>query len=83
MFSRDSRRQIPMQEGQRGNQLTLRFGWSLYGRLLAIREKALGPEHLDVAICLKNYANLLRNMNRSQQAEPLEIRARAIRAKSD
>ena len=52
-----------------------------YERALAIREKALGPEHPDVATTLENYASLLRKMDRSQEAEPLESRARAIRAK--
>src|SRR6266481_115913 len=54
----------------------------LYHRALAIWEKALGPEHPDVASCLGNYAGMLRNMGRSEEAEPLEARARAIRAKS-
>ena len=47
-----------------------------------IFEKALGPEHPDVARCLENYAALLRTMGRSQEAAPLEGRALAIRAKS-
>jgi len=45
-------------------------------------EKALGAEHPDVAICLENYALCLRAIDRSQEAEPLEARARAIRAKN-
>ena len=32
----------------------------LYERSLAIREKALGPDHLDVATALNNRAGLLR-----------------------
>jgi tetratricopeptide (TPR) repeat protein len=52
----------------------------LYQRALAIREEALGHEHLDVAISLENYAVVLRNMCRSDEAEPLGARARAIRA---
>jgi tetratricopeptide (TPR) repeat protein len=44
----------------------------LYNRALTIREKALGLEHPDVATCLENYA--------LQEAEPLEARARTIRA---
>jgi hypothetical protein len=51
-------------------------------RALAIREKALGPEHPDVAMYLEDYLLLLRAMDRSQEAEPLEAHARAIRAKS-
>ena len=53
----------------------------LYRRALAIREKALGPEHPDVATCLENYAILLKKMGRGAEAEPLEARAQAIRAK--
>ena len=45
----------------------------LYQRALAIREKALGPEHPDVATCLENYALLLRNMGRPEEAAPLEL----------
>jgi tetratricopeptide (TPR) repeat protein len=55
---------------------------SSYQRALAIWEKALGPEHPDVAACLENYALLLRKMDRPQQAEPLETRARAFRGKN-
>jgi tetratricopeptide (TPR) repeat protein len=54
----------------------------LYQRALAIREKARGPEHPDMATCLENYAVLLRNMGRAEEAAPLDDRARAIRAKS-
>jgi hypothetical protein len=54
----------------------------LYQRALAIREKALGLEHPNVATCLENYALCLQAMERSQEAEPLEARARAIRAKN-
>jgi len=54
----------------------------LYQRALAIREKALGLEHPGVATSLENYAGLLRLMDRPDEAEPLESRARTIRAKS-
>jgi hypothetical protein len=53
-----------------------------FERALGILETTLGPEHPDVASCLENYASLLRNMGRSQEAEPLESHARAIRAKT-
>jgi hypothetical protein len=43
-------------------------------------EKSLCPEHLDLATCLENYALCLRAIDRSQEAEPLETRAQAIRA---
>jgi DNA-binding MurR/RpiR family transcriptional regulator len=53
----------------------------LHQRALAIREKALGPEHPDVAQSLENYAALLRGTARADEAEKLEARAEAIRAK--
>ena len=55
---------------------------SLFSRELTIREKALNPEHPDVATCLETYALMLRKMGRPREAEPLEARARAIRTKS-
>jgi tetratricopeptide (TPR) repeat protein len=55
----------------------------LLERALAIREKALGAAHPHVATWgLENYALCLRAIDRSQEAEPLQARARAIRAKS-
>ncbi len=53
----------------------------LYKRSLAIVEKALGPEHPDVATSLKNYAALLRKTGRATEASKMEARAKAIRAK--
>ena len=53
----------------------------LYKRSLAIREKALGLEHPDVARSLENYARLLRMTKRKDQAAKLEASAKAIRAK--
>ncbi len=53
----------------------------LYQRSLAINEKALGPEHPDVARTLENYAALLRLTARADEAERMEARAKAIRAK--
>ena len=55
----------------------------LYRRSLAILEKALGPEHPDVAESLVNYAELLRETGREDKAEEMEARAKAIRAKSE
>ena len=52
----------------------------LYKRSLAIVEKALGPDHPDVAIDLNNLALLYRAMNRDDEAEPLEQRAARIEA---
>ena len=51
----------------------------LYQRALAILEKALGPEHPNVATSLENYAVLLRKTDRNAEADELEKRARAIR----
>ena len=53
----------------------------LYRRALAIDEKALGPEHPEVAKTLDNHAELLRKTNRTAEAIKLEARAQAIRAK--
>ncbi len=55
----------------------------LYQRAPAIREKALGPEHPDVAQSLENYAALLRQTARVDEAERMEARAEAIRANSE
>jgi hypothetical protein len=53
----------------------------LYRRALAIREKALAPDHTDIAATLEAYAILLRKTDRVDHAEKLVDRARAIRAK--
>ncbi len=50
-------------------------------RALANREKALGPEHRDVAQGLENYAALLRKTGRGTEATKMEARAKAVRAK--
>ena len=55
----------------------------LHKRSLAIREKTLGPEHPGVATSLENYAALLRQTARADEAERMEARAKAIRAKSE
>jgi class 3 adenylate cyclase/tetratricopeptide (TPR) repeat protein len=51
-------------------------------RALAIREKALGPEHPNVADSLSNLALGYREQARYEEAEPLYKRARAIREKA-
>ena len=53
----------------------------LYKRALAILEKALGPDHPDVATTLENYAALLRKTGRTTEATKMEARAKAVRAK--
>ena len=47
----------------------------LYKRALAIREKALGPDHPDVAQSLNNLADLYSAQGRHADAEPLYKRA--------
>ena len=54
----------------------------LYKRALAIREKALGPDHPDVATSLNNLAALYRAQGQYAQAEPLFKRSLAIREKA-
>ncbi|MDE3052029.1 MAG: tetratricopeptide repeat protein, partial [Nitrospirota bacterium] len=53
----------------------------LYRRALAIRERALGPSHPEVAKTLEDLANVLRKVGRADEAVSLEARARDIRAK--
>ncbi len=45
------------------------------------RQQALGPEHPNVAQSLENYAELLRETGRADEAVKMEVRAKAIRAK--
>jgi len=51
-----------------------------FKRSLAIWEKALGPDHPNVATSLENMAALYRKSGREKEAEALEKRAAAIRA---
>ena len=53
---------------------------ALAERALLLRETARGADHPSVAATLDDYAALLRQMGRGQEAEPMEERARAIRA---
>jgi tetratricopeptide (TPR) repeat protein len=50
----------------------------LFQRALAIREKALGPEHLATATSLNNLAELYRDQWRNEEAEPLYRQALEI-----
>ena len=54
----------------------------LFKRSLAIREKALGPDHPDVAQSLNNLAELYQAQGRYADAEPLYKRSLAIREKA-
>ncbi len=49
---------------------------------MAIFEKALGPDHPDVATSLNNLAELYRTQGQYAQAEPLYKRSLAIAEKS-
>lgn len=53
-----------------------------YQRVLAIREKSLGPNHPDVAQCLNNLAELYRAQGQYGKAEPLYQQELAIWEKS-
>jgi hypothetical protein len=44
-------------------------------------EKALGPEHPNVATSLENYASLLRKTGRGNEALKMEARIKAPRTK--
>jgi tetratricopeptide (TPR) repeat protein len=50
--------------------------------VLVIREKALGPEHPDVALSLSNLAELYQSQDRYAEAEPLLKRCLAISEKA-
>jgi len=52
----------------------------LHDRALAIKEKALGPEHPDVATSAKNLAGLFRNTKRQAEAEPLRSGSALVRS---
>jgi tetratricopeptide (TPR) repeat protein len=54
----------------------------LFKRSLAIREKARGPDHPDVARSLSSLAELYRSQGRDDEAEPLLKRALEIRRKA-
>ncbi|MCP5197002.1 MAG: tetratricopeptide repeat protein [Gammaproteobacteria bacterium] len=54
----------------------------LYQRALAIRERALGPDHPDVAHSLHGLAVLYHQQGRYAEAEPLYQRALAIRERA-
>jgi len=54
----------------------------LYKRSLTIWEKALGPDHPDVAASLNNLASLYKSQGQYAQAEPLYKRSLAILEKA-
>jgi tetratricopeptide (TPR) repeat protein len=54
----------------------------LLKRALSIQEKALGPDHLDVAATLNALGVVYYQLHRFAEAEPLLKRAQAIREKA-
>jgi tetratricopeptide repeat protein len=50
----------------------------LYARTLAIEEKGLGADAPELRVILGDYAELLRRIGRTEEAEELERRARAL-----
>ena len=54
----------------------------LSARAVKIYEKILGPNHPELATALENRSLLLRKMKREDEAEELEARVKAIRAKA-
>jgi tetratricopeptide (TPR) repeat protein len=54
----------------------------LYERALAIKERMLGPEHLDLVVSLTNLAAVYDAQGKYAQAAPFHRRARAIREKA-
>jgi hypothetical protein len=54
---------------------------ALFLRSLNIYETSLPPRHPDLALVLENYAMLLRQIARDQEAEAMEARAASIRTK--
>ena len=55
---------------------------AIFQRSLAIKEKVLGSDHLDLASTLENYAAVLKQTGQNQKAANLQKRASTIRTKS-
>jgi copper chaperone CopZ len=50
----------------------------LFLRLLAIKEKTVGSEHVELVVTLRNYAELLRKTSREKEAVKVEARVEDI-----
>lgn len=50
----------------------------MYQEAISLKERVYGPDHQDIALILKQYAALLRDAHRVQEAAALEHRARQI-----
>jgi len=55
----------------------------LYRRAIAQFDQQLGPDHPNVAVCLENYAAVLRRQGRRERARVVALRARRIFAGID
>lgn len=53
----------------------------LYKRALEVRQKALGPLHMDLVPIYENYAKMLRAAGRENEATKMDQHARAIFAR--
>lgn len=53
---------------------------AMYQEAISLKEKVNGPEHQDIALILLQYAALLRDARRMQEATALEHRAHLIQA---
>ena len=53
-----------------------------YQKALRLKEELSGPDHPDIVIILKNYADLLREAKRYPEAESLSARAATILTKN-
>ena len=51
--------------------------------LLEVMEQVAGPDHVDIAQCLENLAELYRETDRGNEAGALEQQASEIRAKQE
>ena len=75
-YSLDNLASLARQQGQGARSERL------YRQALAIREKSLGPDHLNVAVTLDGLAALYRSRGDTVRAAPLQQRVLAIREKA-
>ena len=73
---------LPRAPGRLGLPTQYAEAKPLYRKALAVREKAPGPEHPNVATILENYAKMLRKTKRRDgDAAKLEARAKHAQKK--
>ncbi len=61
------------------NQVLYPKAETYYRTALDIRERSVGPNHPDTVVTLEHYARLLHKLSRSDEAAPLDQRARTFR----